>query len=231
MKLRCLIVDDEQGAHLVLKNYIDRIDKLELVGDCYSATEAMNFMLNQQVDVLFLDINMPDITGLEMLESFTSAPKTILTTAYSEFAMDGFDLGVSDYLLKPIPFPRFIKAINRVIKDIDKTKSTETEASEIFINVDGERIKLALADVLYVQSWGNYIKVFVKNKFYLTAMTTQDFDEILPSSQFIRIHRSYVVSIAAIKKITSTYLQIDTKELPIGTTYRQKVNEKLKERR
>jgi DNA-binding LytR/AlgR family response regulator len=229
--IKCLIVDDESGAHLVLENYIRRIDRLVLVGNCYSAIEAINFIQKEKVDILFLDINMPDMTGLEMLSTFKEIPKTILTTAYSEFALESFEHGVVDYLLKPIPFPRFIKAINRVIKDIDKTESTETEASEIFINVDGERIKLALADVLYVQSWGNYIKVFVKNKFYLTAMTTQDFDEILPSSQFIRIHRSYVVSIAAIKKITSSYLQIDTKELPIGTTYWQKVNEKLKERR
>jgi DNA-binding LytR/AlgR family response regulator len=229
--IKCLIVDDESGAHLVLENYIRRIDRLVLVGNCYSAIEAINFIQKEAVDILFLDINMPDMTGLEMLSTFKEIPKTILTTAYSEFALESFEHGVVDYLLKPIPFPRFIKAINRVIKDLYNTEKTEPEAAEIFINVDGERIKLALTDVLYVQSWGNYIKVFVKNKFYLTAMTTQDFDDILPSSQFVRIHRSYVVSIAAINKITSTYLQIDKKELPIGTTYRQKVNEKLKERR
>jgi DNA-binding LytR/AlgR family response regulator len=228
MKIRCLVVDDEQGAHLVLKNYIDRIDKLKLVGDCYSATEAMNFMLNQQVDVLFLDINMPDITGLEMLESFNSVPKTILTTAYSEFAMDGFDLGVSDYLLKPIPFPRFMKAINRVIKDLENVPTEETEAKDIFLTVDGEKIKIALADILYVQSWGNYIKVFTKTKMYLTALTTQYFDEILPSSKFVRIHRSYLVALDAVSKITATSLFINTIELPIGTTFRQKVNEKMR---
>jgi DNA-binding LytR/AlgR family response regulator len=228
MKIRCLIVDDEEGAHLVLKNYIDRIDKLEIVGDCYSATEAMNFMLNQPVDLLFLDINMPDVTGLEMLNSFNSTPKTILTTAYSEFAMDGFDLGVSDYLLKPIPFPRFMKAINRVIKDLENVPAEEIEAKEIFLTVDGEKIKIALADILYVQSWGNYIKVFTKTKMYLTALTTQYFDEILPSAKFVRIHRSYLVAIDAVTKITTTSLFIGTLELPIGTTFRQKVNEKMK---
>jgi DNA-binding LytR/AlgR family response regulator len=228
MKLRCLIVDDEQGAHLVLKNYIDRIDKLEIVGNCFNATEAMNFMLNQPVDLLFLDINMPDITGLEMLGSFTSAPKTILTTAYSEFAMDGFDLGVIDYLLKPIPFPRFMKAINRVIKDLENTIIEETEAKEIFLNVDGEKIKIALDHILYVQSWGNYIKVFTKTKMYLTALTTQYFDEILPSAKFVRIHRSYLVAIDAVTKITSISLFINAIELPIGTTFRQKVNEKMR---
>jgi DNA-binding LytR/AlgR family response regulator len=230
MKIRCLVVDDEQGAHLVLKNYIDRIDKLELVGDCYSATEAMNFMLNHTVDLLFLDINMPDISGLEMLDSFNSAPKTILTTAYSEFAMDGFDLGVSDYLLKPIPFPRFMKAINRVLKDFENAPIEETEAKDIFLTVDGEKIKIALADILYVQSWGNYIKVFTKTKMYLTALTTQYFDEILPSSKFVRIHRSYLVALDAVSKITATSLFINTIELPIGTTFRQKVNEKMRMR-
>ncbi|MGL4630433.1 MAG: LytR/AlgR family response regulator transcription factor [Leadbetterella sp.] len=230
-KIRCLVVDDEPGAHLVLENYIRRIDRLELIGQCYNAIEAINFIQKERLDLLFLDINMPDMSGMEMLSSFKETPKTILTTAYSEFALESFEHGVVDYLLKPIPFPRFMKAINRVIKDvdIDSTSRQENTPLDIFILVDGERLKLALEDILYVQSWGNYIKVFVKNKYYLTAMTTQDFDDILPSSQFVRVHRSYVVALKAISKINTSHVQIGEIELPIGTTYRQKVNDKLKE--
>jgi DNA-binding LytR/AlgR family response regulator len=226
-KLQCLTVDDEQGAHLVLKNYIGRVESLAHVGMCFDALEAVNFLHKNSVDILFLDINMPEITGLEMLKTLVNPPKVVLTTAYSEFALESYEYGVEDYLVKPIPFPRFLKAINRIIED-KKTLTTqhtlpsvlEQEESYFFIQAEGGQVRIDFNDILYVQSWGNYIKIFTTQATHLATMTTQE-------AQFLRIHRSHLVATSFIDKVVGNQIHIGKTVLPIGTTFRQKVFERV----
>jgi DNA-binding LytR/AlgR family response regulator len=232
-KLKCLTVDDEQGAHLVMKNYIGRVESLELVGMCFDALEAVNFLHKNTVDILFLDINMPEITGLEMLKTLANPPKVILTTAYSEFALESYEYGVEDYLIKPIPFPRFLKAVNRIIEDTKKepvqvpvTPSMEPE-TYFFIQAEGGQVRIDFKDIMYIQSWGNYIKIFTTQTTHLATMTTQEVEERLPTHQFLRIHRSFLIAIPFINKVAGNQIYMGKTALPIGTTFRQKVFESV----
>jgi DNA-binding LytR/AlgR family response regulator len=232
MKLQCLTVDDEQGAHLVLKNYIARIESLELVGMCYDTVEALNFLHKNKVDILFLDISMPEMTGLEMLQTLRNPPKVILTTAYSEFALESYEYGVHDYLIKPIPFPRFLRAINRIIDERKEPQafqnSEPTNDSYLFVQADAGQVRIDFDDIIYVQSWGNYIKIFTPTQTHLASLTTQEIEEKLPPQQFIRIHRSYLIARRFIGKIMGNQAFIQNQVLPIGTTFRQKVMEWVK---
>ncbi len=234
MKIHCLTVDDEKGAHLVLKNYIKRVDSLTHVGMCFDALETLNFLHKNQVDILFLDINMPEMTGLEMLKTLANPPKVILTTAYSEFALESYDYAVEDYLVKPIPFPRFLKAVNRIIDDVKSnlvqqvtTSVLASNESYFFIQAEGGQVRIDFDTLQYLQSWGNYVKIFTTTKTYLATMTTQEVEDSLPSKQFIRIHRSYIVATGFINKISGNQLFIGKTALPIGVTFRQKVFERV----
>jgi DNA-binding LytR/AlgR family response regulator len=230
--LKCLTVDDERAAHLVLQNYIGRVERLEHVGACYSGVEAINFLHKTPVDILFLDINMPEMTGLELLKTLQNPPKIILTTAYSEFALDGFELGVSDYLLKPIPFPRFLKAVNRILNEtiapVELSVMPEPVREFAFIQVDNESLKLEFSTIRYIQSWGNYVKIFTEKKMLLTAMTTTDFENLLPETAFVRCHKSFIIAIARVQKIGGGRIWIGDEEIPIGNTFRQKVLERVR---
>jgi DNA-binding LytR/AlgR family response regulator len=231
--LKCLTVDDERAAHLVLQNYIGRVERLEHVGSCFSAVEAINFLHKTPVDILFLDINMPEMTGLEMLKTLQNPPKVILTTAYSEFALDGFELGVSDYLLKPIPFPRFLKAVNRILTETPAPVELSTVVEPIrdfaFIQVDNESLKLPFSSIRYIQSWGNYVKIYTDKKMLLTAMTTTDLEKLLPESNFIRCHKSFIIALERVQKIGGGRIWIGEAEIPIGNTFRQKVLERVRQ--
>jgi DNA-binding LytR/AlgR family response regulator len=234
-RLKCLTVDDELGAHLVIKNYISRFERLELVGQCFSALEAINFLHKTRVDILFLDITMPEMTGFDMLASLPNTPKVVLTTAHSDYALEGFEHGASDYLIKPIPFTRFLKAVNRLIAAADEVPATIPADKYVinnflFLPVDGEQVRLDFDQILYVQSWGNYVKVFTKNNTLLASMTTFELENQLPANAFLRIHKSYVVAIAAISKISGNRVFVDKIALPIGTTYKQKVLDRVRER-
>jgi DNA-binding LytR/AlgR family response regulator len=232
-KQRCLIVDDEQGAHLVLKNYINRMDSLEHIGDCYSAMEAVNYLNQNKVDIIFLDIQMPEMTGLEMLETMNKAPKVILCTAFTEFALEGYEYGVSDYLVKPIPFPRFLKAVNRILEEkqelelLEEKIPTTPERDHIFVQVGNEQQKIEFNQVQYVQSWGNYVRIYCTGKMHLAYMTTSDLEAQLPSEKFIRVHKSFIISMDKVTKIGTGRLFIGNVEIPIGTTFRQKVGDRF----
>ena len=234
MKYKCLIVDDEHLAHNVLIQYIDKIDRLELTGQCYSAIEAINFLTDTSVDILFLDINMPDLTGLELLEALKNPPKVILTTAYSEFALEGFEHGVVDYLMKPIRFSRFIKAVNRIL-NLDTSKSTtlSTPIQEpaildyIEIKEDFMKIKINFADILYIQAYGNFLKIYTNSKMHMTSATMKSYEKILPKNKFIRIHKSYFISKSHITEVHSDKIVIKDIELPIGNSYKKLVKDKL----
>jgi DNA-binding LytR/AlgR family response regulator len=231
---KCLIVDDEQGGHLVLQNYINRMDSLELAGHCYSAMEAINFLNQNQVDILFLDIQMPEMTGLELLQTMTKPPKVILCTAYTEFALSGYEFGVSDYLVKPIPFPRFLKAVSRILEEKQENLSNAGEITpalpekdHIFIQIENEQVKFEFAQIKYIQSYGNYVRIYTQEKMYLANMTTQDLESQLPINLFLRVHKSFIVSLKHITKVGVGRLFIGNIEIPIGTTFRQKVADRF----
>ncbi|MGA0559671.1 LytR/AlgR family response regulator transcription factor [Larkinella sp. VNQ87] len=233
--LRCLIVDDEIAAHYVLENYIGRMDRLTLAGQCYNALDALNFLHRQPVDLLFLDINMPELSGLDLLSTLSYTPKTILTTAYTEFALRGYEFGVTDYLVKPIPFPRFLKAVDRVLAQTatpagmapTQVQSATGPADSMMVKVDADWLRIKLSDLLYAQSWGNYVKLFLPGRMLLTPLTTAELESRLPSDQFIRVHKSYIVAINRIDKLSGNTVLIGESELPVGITYRRELLERL----
>lgn len=233
--LRCLIVDDEIAAHYVLENYIGRMDGLVLVGQCYNALDTLNFLHRNQVDLLFLDINMPELTGLELLSTLSYTPRTILTTAYTEFALQGYEFGVTDYLVKPIPFPRFLKAVDRVLSQQPAlvgapaipAPASVIPTDSIMVKVDADWVRVKLDELLYAQSWGNYVKLFLPGRMLLTPLTTTELESRLPTDQFIRIHKSYIVALNKIERLSGNTLQIGETELPVGITFRRELTERL----
>lgn len=230
MKLKCLIVDDEPPAHKVLENYISKVNFLELSGNCHNAIEALNFIREQKVDVLFLDINMPELTGLEMLGTLSDPPIVILTTAYSEFALEGFDLGVFDYLLKPIRFGRFLKAVNRIPKPekLEASQSQEVikEDAFFFAKANGIQHKIIYSEIDFVESKGNFVHLNMAKKL-LIASTLTKMNEKLSPHGFMRVHKSYIVNLEKVEAIVGNQLIIKDYKIPIGNSYRQIVLGKI----
>jgi len=234
MNLRCLIVDDEPPAHKVLENYIGKVKTLSLAHNCYNAIEALNYLHENKVDLIFLDINMPELTGLEMLKTMDNPPAVILTTAYSEFALESYEFGVIDYLMKPIRFDRFLKGINKVIQDktknaVHENKNLEPSKAEkdIFIKVDGAQQKVILDEVLYLESKGNFVLLHLQDKRHLTADTLTKMNDRLSKSGFLRIHKSYIININKVVSLQGNQVQVGEKYLPIGNSYKQVVLGKI----
>jgi len=226
-KNRCIVVDDEPAAHYVLVNYIERSADLELVAQCYNAFEALEYLRNNRVDLIFLDIDMPEITGMEFLKMLDNPPKTILTTAYSEYALESYDYGVIDYLLKPISFPRFFKAVQRFLSYTSNLTQQEEEPKTISIRMDGRLIEVKLSQIDFIQSFGNYVKIVTPAQTYLTASTTQQILTQVPASKFVRIHKSYIASINKVSKYEHGMVQINNMSLPVGITFRRELQERL----
>lgn len=238
--LNCLIVDDEPLAHQVIESYIQKVERLKVVGNCYNAVDTVNFLHKNKVDVIFLDINMPELTGIDLLKTLQDPPMVILTTAYSEFALESYELGVTDYLLKPIRFERFLKAVNRVLDIYDRQVTTElvqnhshlseksSTQDHILTKSNGVTHKIMLEDIYYIQSYGNFIKIFTDEKIYLTAETMKNIEATLSDKNFIRVHKSYLVNAQHIEKILSNSIFIANTEIPIGNTYKQILQQKLK---
>ena len=226
---KCIIVDDEPAAHYVLANYIKQNPNLELVFQGYNGIEAMDYLRENRVDLMFLDINMPEISGMELLKILQVHPKTILTTAYSEFALESYDYGVIDYLLKPIYFPRFLKAIDRFFL----TENTINKEDEIIVNsvsvkIDGYFVDIELDQLLYAQSFGNYVKLHTIKRTYLASITTSELEKCLPEKNFMRIHKSYIVALDKIEAAEKDFVIIKKEKLPIGITYRRELTDQLK---
>ncbi|OYT12784.1 MAG: DNA-binding response regulator [Bacteroidetes bacterium 4572_114] len=199
MQLKCLIVDDETLAQDVIEKYITITPTLKLVGKCDYAIEAISFLHNNRVDLLFLDLNMPELGGLDMLKTLGSPPKVILTTAYSEYALESYKYGVFDYLLKPIKLERFIKAVNKVVEQFVVTNEAEEipvvlQPQSIFIKEDQVTYQLDMNDILFVEAYGNYLKVHTPAKVYVARETMHDMEGKLPDNDFLRIHKSYIIA-------------------------------------
>lgn len=231
MKLRALIIDDEPLAHKIVLEYVSATPFIEVVGQCYLATEALAFLHEQEVDLLFLDIQMPKIKGLDFLRTLKVKPLVIITSAYEEYALESFELEVCDYLLKPFRFDRFLKAVNRALelkqlKNAPATApippSTPAEPEQLFIKSDKRLIQVALEDLYYLESYGNYVKVWLEKEFHLTPRTLSSFEEQLRDTDFHRIHKSYIVNKKQIAYIEGNFLVMKNKQqLPIGKNHRQ----------
>ncbi|MBB4801874.1 DNA-binding LytR/AlgR family response regulator [Flavobacterium nitrogenifigens] len=225
---KCIIVDDEPAAHYVLANYIKQNPQLELVFQGYNGIEAMDYLRENTVDLMFLDINMPEISGMELLKILPTHPKTILTTAYSEFALESYDYGVIDYLLKPIYFPRFLKAIDRFFATENVKKAEETVINSVSVKVDGYFIEIELDQLLFAQSFGNYVKLHTTKRTYLASITTTEFEKCLPEKSFMRIHKSYIVALDKIDATEKDFVVIKNERIPIGITYKRELTDRLK---
>jgi DNA-binding LytR/AlgR family response regulator len=214
--MTCFIVDDEPLAHKVLENYIAQLDNLQLVGNAYKAAEAINFLQKNEVDILFLDIEMPELTGLEMLKTLQNPPNVILTTAYSEFALEGYELGVVDYLLKPIRFDRFVKAVQR----ITIAKKISVENDYFFAKADGVQHRINFADIRFIEAFGNYVKIHLVDKFILTAETMTGIQTKIPLPNFVRVHKSFIINIDKVERIDGSYISVGKNQMPIGASYK-----------
>ncbi len=231
-KIVCLAVDDEPPALEVLKKYIASVHSLELAGTCVDAVDALNILQKQPVDLLFLDIQMPQILGTDFIRTLRNPPRVIFTTAFRKYAVEGFELDAVDYLLKPISFDRFLKAVNKVMQtslkdstgEIDNSSNKISEAGHINFRSDRKMIKVALNDILYIESIKDYIKVITTTGTVITKQSISSVEEMLPKVKFVRIHRSYIVSVNRIESYNHELVWIAKQELPISRMYRHEVS-------
>lgn len=228
-----MIVDDEPIARDILQTYIQRIPELELVKSCRSATEAYEGLYDQQVDLVFLDIQMPVITGMEFMRSLRKPPLVIFTTAYSTYAVEGFELNSVDYLLKPITFERFYQAVQKVNERIavkhHAVPATEHQPDYLFIRQDNRLVRVEHDQILYVQAERDFSSVYLKGTARLFAsMHLKLFEDILPPKHFLRVHRSYIVNLNAIRAIKGNTIELENAEIPIGPSNRDELFQKLK---
>ena len=226
--IKIAIVDDEMLARQVLEEYCSKIDNFQLVLSTGNPLEFINFTQQNEVDLIFLDIEMPELNGLEILRSMVKPPKVILTTAYSEYALESYNYGVVDYLLKPIKIERFIKAINKVSSSkITQTKKN-TGNEELQIKHDGMPVNILFKSILYIQSFGNYLKIFTDSRMYLISETLINITTLL-SENFQRTHKSYIINLERITKATRSYLLIENNKIPVSAMYKVMVFEKLED--
>lgn len=223
-KVTCIIVEDEPLAREILSQFISQIPELELVGECSDIHEARKQLNEVQVDLMFLDIQMPEGTGISLLKSLIHPPKVIFTTAYPEFAVEGFDLNAVDYLLKPFSFDRFCQAIEKAYEVLLRTSSLlskELAPTFLTLKVDKRWIKIEFAEILFIQGFGNYVKVHTHQKVWLTKETMRSIANKLPAREFLQIHKSYICRLRAIDYLEGNRAKIGDQMVPIGGSYKQ----------
>lgn len=234
-KIKCLVIDDELPARDVLEKHISGVEALELAGSCTNAVEALSFLQSNTVDLLFLDIQMPHILGTNFIRTLKNPPKVIFTTAYRKYAIEGFELDAVDYLLKPISFDRFLKAVNKLFQlNLQSTTpasvtDTHTEPAQpfLYLRVDRKMVKVLFNDILYIEGLRDYIRIYTVSKTIITKHQLSSLEEMLPADSFLRIHRSYIISINKIDSYNNETIEIAKKELPIGRLFKHDVNKLL----
>ena len=233
MKVKCIIVDDEPVARDIISSFVAKIHDLELVVTCKNVSEALTVLQNNSIQLIFLDINMPEISGLSLAKSIQHKSQVVFTTAYREYALEGFDLQAIDYLLKPISFDRFLKAVQKyfdlhVSKETvkEEVQSLEKETS-IFVRSDRKMVKVRFSEIRYVESLSDYVKIFTNQETIVTRETISNIESKLPSKEFFRTHRSYIVSMNKINSFTNEFVELDKKAIPISRSYKENVLQKL----
>jgi DNA-binding LytR/AlgR family response regulator len=237
-KIHCLIIDDEPPAREILKQHIAGVEALELAGTCSNAVEAVSFLKEHPVDLLLLDIQMPQLLGTNFIRTLKNPPKVIFTTAYRKYAVEGFELDAVDYLLKPISFERFLKAVNKVLQlNISSAQAMPTSATKekqngesnsfLYFRAERKMVKVFFRDILYVEGLKDYIRIVRDNKTIVTKYVLSTLEEMLPANEFLRIHKSYIVAIYKIDSYNADTIHIAKHELPIGRLYKFDVNRVL----
>lgn len=227
---RCLVVEDEPLAQNVLKKFIAGHPLLELAAVCADAIEAQQWLAREQADIVFLDINLPRLSGTSFLKSLSRPPLVIFTTAYPEFAVDGFELDAVDYLVKPFSFERFLRAVNKALEKLERKVpgGPTAAATSIFIKADKKVYKINLSDILYIEALDDYVKVVTAQSNYLVHDTLKSLQEELPADLFMRVHKSYIIAGSKIVFIEGNYVKIGDRDIPIGASYREEVFARLK---
>jgi len=221
-KMKCVIVEDEPLAVKVLSDYISQVPFLELSGTFKDAILATEYLGDNTVDLIFLDIHLPKLKGMAFLKTLTNPPSVIITTAYHQYAVEGFSMNVTDYLLKPIEFERFLVAVNKVkSSQTEKQRATENaEKNFVFLNVQKKKVKILFSEIIYIESQKEYIKIVTTKRDYISKMSTHEIETILPSNLFKRIHRSFIVSVSKIESYTAEAVEVNGVSIPIGRGYR-----------
>jgi len=230
-----LIVDDEPIAHRIIEGYCQNLPYMKLTGNCYDALQAFELLNKQTVDLIFLDINMPKIKGFEFLRTLATPPAVIVTSAYQEFALEGYELNITDYLLKPFSMERFMKAVNKLNTAISEKQNTvipqayiqDETNKRIFLKGDKKHYQVAIDDILFVEAYGNYVKLTLPEETIITHEKISSFESILPMNQFIRVHKSFIVAVDKIRQVEGNRIFITKHVVPIGQVYRMNVNKLL----
>lgn len=232
-KISCLIVDDEPTAREIIADHLAKIEGVNIAGSCAGATEAFTLINTKKIDLIFLDINMPEISGLSFARSINKEIKIIFTTAYREYAIDGFDLQAVDYLLKPISFERLFRAVdsfNKIHFNKEEQQLREKTAEHndfMFVRSDRKMIRINFAEICYIESLSDYLKIHTRTNEIVIRETISNIEKQLPGSNFIRIHRSFIISLSALDSYTNEYAEIKRKAIPISRSYKPAVLEKL----
>lgn len=228
-RINCIIVDDEPVARDILKKHLTSIEAVKIIASCKNAIEAFNIISEKSIDLIFLDINMPSISGLSFARSINRDIKIIFTTAYREYAVDGFDLKAVDYLLKPISFERLLQAVNKYTCENPKLPHDPGKPSAIrksdhfFIRSDRKMVKICFDEIQFIESIGDYLKIYLKGKTVITRETISSIEAKLPQKDFLRTHRSFIVSLAHIDSFTLEYIEIGVKQIPVSRSYKDAV--------
>jgi len=234
--IKCLIVDDEQLARNLLEGYVDKTPQLELVASLKNPVEAAAVIQREQIDLLFLDIQMPDLMGTDLLKSLPKKPATIFTTAYKDYALEGYELDVVDYLLKPIPFDRFLKAVNKAVNGIEQIRGGNTASPEaapdptseyVSLKADHRIYKVRLADILYIEGLKEYVTYYTTEGKIIVLQSLKHLEVSLPSQKFMRVHKSYIINKDRVKSLYGNQLEIGEKKIPIGQSYKEQVLQSL----
>lgn len=229
--ISCIIVDDENVAREIIASHLSRIENIEVIAQCKNAIEAFNFINNNAIDLIFLDINMPEISGIAFAKSINKNNKIIFTTAYRDYAVEGFSLQAVDYLLKPISFERMLQAVNRYFEVSTQQIETQSQPSEtndfIFVRSDRRMLKITFKDIIYIESLSDYLKIHLKDQSIITRETISAIEAKLPQKDFLRIHRSYIVNLANIESFTNEEMIVNGKALTISRSYKKDVITKL----
>lgn len=229
-KYKCIIVDDEPIAIRIVKNHLSNFSEFELISTCNNALEAIKILRKQPIDLIFLDIEMPSLTGLEMIKTLNKVPQIIFITAHRNYAVEAFDVNALDYLLKPVSLERFTQSINRffsVQSQSENVKKSEELEEWLAIKVDKKHVKLALSDILYIESMADYVIVHLENKKLITKERISQLEEKLLMFNFLRIHRGFIINVSRVNAWYGNTIEIGQSKIPIGRNYKEKVSEKF----
>ncbi len=237
MKIKCLIIDDEPLAQRVIEKYAQDLPFLEIVGKCNQAVEAIEYLHQQQIDLMFLDINMPKLSGIDFLKTMKRTPLVIITTAYAEYALEGYELDVIDYLMKPFGFDRFLKAVHKA-QDVLATRNYQdnqevnsdysNEEQFVFVKSGKKTFKVNLNDLLYVEALGDYVKIYTTERMIVSYQSLKHIESILLPAKYPRVHKSYVISLSKVEMIEGNQVRIKDKFIPIGSNYKMEFEKLVK---